>query len=221
MNSKPLLVIIGSGSGSGISLSVAKKFGTQGFQVILVSRTQESLKRSTKELHEQNIESYGIPADAADSESLKKAIKQIKSAYGIPDVLVYNVANIVSGDALSLTEQQLIDDFKVNTVGALTSVQQVTPEMIERKQGTLFFTGGTIALEPNPEYASLSIGKSAIRSLALSLADTLSPYGIYVGQVLIADHVKRGTYYDPDHIAEVFWDAYINKDQKEIIFKEA
>jgi short-subunit dehydrogenase len=131
------------------------------------------------------------------------------------------VANIVSGDALSLTEQQLIDDFKVNTVGALTSVQQVTPEMIERKQGTLFFTGGTIALEPNPEYASLSIGKSAIRSLALSLADTLSPYGIYVGQVLIADHVKRGTYYDPDHIAEVFWDAYINKDQKEIIFKEA
>jgi short-subunit dehydrogenase len=219
MNSKPLLVIIGSGSG--ISLSVAKKFGTQGFQVILVSRTQESLKRSTKELHEQNIESYGIPADAADSESLKKAIKQIKSAYGIPDVLVYNVANIVSGDALSLTEQQLIDDFKVNTVGALTSVQQVTPEMIERKQGTLFFTGGTIALEPNPEYASLSIGKSAIRSLALSLADTLSPYGIYVGQVLIADHVKRGTYYDPDHIAEVFWDAYINKDQKEIIFKEA
>ncbi|WP_028778595.1 SDR family NAD(P)-dependent oxidoreductase [Shimazuella kribbensis] len=219
MNNKPLLVIIGSGPG--IGLSVAKKFGTQGFQVILVSRTQESLERNTKELQEQNIESYGVSADAADSESLKKAIKQIKSAYGVPDVLVYNVANIVPGDALTLAEQQLIDDFKVNTVGALTSAQQVIPEMIERKQGTLFFTGGTIALDPNPEYASLSIGKSAIRSLALSLADTLSPYGIYVGQVLIADHVQRGTYYDPDHIADVFWDAYRNKDQKEIIFKEA
>ncbi|MCH5585798.1 hypothetical protein MK805_12680 [Shimazuella sp. AN120528] len=93
--------------------------------------------------------------------------------------------------------------------------------MIERKQGTLFFSGGTIALEPNPEYASISIGKSAVRSLALSLADTLFPYGIYVGQVLIADHVKRETYYDPDRIVDVFWDAYIKKDQKEIIFKES
>ncbi|SHE38438.1 short chain dehydrogenase [Seinonella peptonophila] len=219
MDNRPLLVIIGSGPG--ISLSIAKKFGTQGFRVVLVSRTQESLERNTKELHEQNIESYGVSANAADTDLLKKAMQQIKLSYGIPDVLVYNVANIVPGNALSLTEQQLLDDFKVNTVGALTSAQQVIPEMIERKQGTLFFTGGTISLEPNPEYASLSIGKSGIRSLALSLADTLSPYGIYVGQILIADHVKRGTYYDPDRIADVYWDAYINRNQKEIIFKES
>lgn len=135
-------------------------------------------------------------------------------------MLVYNAAHIVPGDPLSLTEQQLMEDFKVNTVGALTSAQQVVPDMIERRQGALFFTGGGIALTPNPLYASLSIGKAAIRSLALSMAETLSPYGIYVGQVLIADHVQPGTFYDPNRIADVYWELYHNKDQSEYLFRE-
>lgn len=46
--------------------------------------------------------------------------------------------------------------------------------------------------ERHPEYTSLSIGKAGIRSLALSLSDTLYPYGIYVGQVLVHGYVKRG-----------------------------
>lgn len=218
MSHHPLLVIVGAGPG--ISSSIARKFGKNGFRVALVSRTAQSLERSIEEFHQLQIESHGILADASEPESLKKAFNQIKSEHGTTDVLVYNAANIVPGDSISLSEQQLINDFRVNVVGALTSAQQVIPDMIERKQGTLFFTGGGIALAPNPLYASLSIGKAAIRSLALSLADTLSPYGIYVGQVLIADHVKKGTYYDPDRIADVYWDLFNQRDQKEFLFKE-
>ncbi|AFC28435.1 SDR family NAD(P)-dependent oxidoreductase [Paenibacillus mucilaginosus] len=218
MSHKPLLVIVGSGPG--VSASIAKKFGSNGFRVILISRTESSLQRSLESLRQLQIESHGITADASDPDSLKTAFKQIKDSFGTTDVLVYNAAHIVPGDPLSLTEQQLIEDFKVNTVGALTSAQQVIPDMVERKQGTLFFTGGSIALNPNPLYTSLSIGKAATRSLALSIAETVSPFGIYVGQVLIADHVKKGTYYDPDRIADVHWELYNKKDQREYLFRE-
>ncbi|MFC4101652.1 SDR family NAD(P)-dependent oxidoreductase [Paenibacillus xanthanilyticus] len=215
---KPLLVIVGSGPG--VSAGIAKKFGSNNFRVILIARTESSLQRNLESLRQLQIESYGITADASDPDSLKTAFTQIRGSFGATDVLVYNAANIVPGDPLSLTEQQLIEDFKVNTVGALTSAQQVIPDMVERKQGTLFFTGGGIALIPNPLYTSLSIGKAAIRSLALSLAETLSPYGIYVGQVLIADHVKKGTYYDPDRIADVYWELFNKKTQREYLFTE-
>ncbi|PYI51572.1 SDR family NAD(P)-dependent oxidoreductase [Paenibacillus flagellatus] len=218
MSHKPLLVIVGSGPG--VSAGIAKKFGSNGFRAVLISRTKPSLERSLEDLQQVHIEAHGISADASDPDSLKTAFKQIRNEYGVTDVMVYNAAHIVPGDPLSLSEQQLIEDFKVNTVGALTSAQQVIPDMVERKQGTLFFTGGGIALTPNPHYASLSIGKAGIRSLALSLAETLSPYGIYVGQVLIADHVKKGTYYDPDRIANVYWELYIKKDQREYLFRE-
>jgi len=218
MSQNPLLIIVGSGPG--VSAGIAKKFGSNGFRVILISRTESSLQLSLESLRQLHIESYGFTADASDSESLKTAFKQIKDSFGATDVLVYNAAHIVPGDPLSLTELQLIEDFKVNTVGALTSAQQVIPDMIERRQGTLFFTGGGIALVPNPLYTSLSVGKAAIRSLALSVAETLSPYGIYVSQVLIADHVKKGTYYDPDRIADVYWELYNKKDQREYLFRE-
>lgn len=218
MSRKPLLVIVGAGPG--VSAGVARKFGSNGFRVVLIARTERSLQRSLEDLRQVQIESYGITADASDPDSVKAAFAQIENLYGATDVLVYNAAHIAPGDALSLTEQQLIDDLKVNTVGALTSAQQVIPDMIERKQGTLFFTGGGIALNPNPLYASLSIGKAAVRSLALSLAETLEPHGIYVGQVLIADHVQQGTYYDPDRIADVYWELYNDRDRKEYLFKE-
>lgn len=218
MSHKPLLVIVGSGPG--VSASIAKKFGSNEFRAVLISRTKSTLERSLEDLRQAHIESHGISADAADPDSLKTAFKQIKNKFGVTDVLVYNAAHIVPGDPLSLTEQQLIEDFKVNTVGALISAQQVIPDMVERKQGTIFFTGGGIALTPNPLYTSLSIGKAGIRSLALSMAETLSPYGIYVGQVLIADHVKKGTYYDPDRIADVYWELYNKRNQKEYLFRE-
>ncbi|WP_248926228.1 SDR family NAD(P)-dependent oxidoreductase [Paenibacillus hamazuiensis] len=218
MSHKPLLVIVGSGPG--VSAGIAKKFGSNGFRVVLISRTEATLERSLEDLRQVHIESYGVTADASDPDSLKAAFNQIKNEYGATDVLVYNVAHIVPGDPLSLSEQQLIEDFKANTVGALTSAQQVIPDMVERRQGTLFFTGGAIALTPNPLYASLSIGKAAVRSLALSMAETLAPYGIYVGQVLIADQVVKGTYYDPDRIADVYWELFNKKDQGEYLFKE-
>lgn len=218
MSNKPLLVIVGAGPG--VSAGIARKFGSKGFRVVLLSRSEASLQHSLEELRQMNIESYGVTADASEPDSVKTAFTQIRNLYGAADVFVYNAAHIVPGDALSLTEQQLIDDLKVNTVGALTSAQQVIPDMVEMKRGALFFTGGGIALNPNPQYASLSIGKAAVRSLALSLAETLEPHGIYVGQVLIADHVQQGTYYDPDRIADVYWELYNNRDRKEYLYKE-
>ncbi|WP_420819415.1 SDR family NAD(P)-dependent oxidoreductase [Paenibacillus thalictri] len=219
MSVKPLLVIVGSGPG--VSSGITSKFGGNGFRIVLVARNAASLESRVKELHEQHIEAYGVPADASDSNSLKTAFSHIQSVYGTVDVLVYNAANIVPGDPLSLTERQLIDDFKVNTVGALTSAQQVIPEMIERKQGTLFFTGGTLALKPNPKYASLSVGKAALHSLAQSLTATLSPHGIYVGQVLIGGYVQKGSFYDPERIADIFWDLYTTQSQTEVVFEES
>ncbi|MEW9701353.1 SDR family NAD(P)-dependent oxidoreductase [Paenibacillus sp. SI8] len=219
MSQKPLIVIVGAGPG--VSAGVAKKFGANGFRVVNVSRTKESLDTFSKELNLQEIEAYGVEADAADPDSLRKAFEHIKSEYGVPEVLVYNAAKIAQGTSASLTDEQLLNDFKVNVAGALVSAQQVIPELIERKEGTLLFTGGGFALYPSSAYTSLSIGKAGVRALAFTLADELSPHGIYVGTVTIAGLVKPGTYYDPDRIADVYWDLYVNKNQTEVFYKEA
>ena len=56
----------------------------------------------------------------------------------------------------------------VNIGGALVAAQAVAPKMSERGLGTILLTGGGFALQPLPDYLSLSIGKAGIRALAMS-----------------------------------------------------
>ncbi len=216
--SKPLIVIVGAGPG--VSAGIARKFGSNDFKVILLARKRESLDLQIAALQNVNIEADGVTADASDSKSLIAAFDQIKSDYGVPDVLVYNAASNTVNNPSILNEQDLLNDFNVNVAGALTSSQQVIPEMIEREKGTILFTGGMLALNPVVSRTSAAISKAGLRNLTFTLADELSAHGITVGTVTIGGAVKPGTFYDPDLIAEAFWDLHINHDKKEIIYKE-
>ncbi len=216
--SKSLLVIVGAGPG--VSAGIARKFGNNGFKVILIARKKESLDLQIAELQQKNIEAHGVIADAAGPDSLKAAFKQIKSVYGIPDILIYNAgANTINNPSI-LEREDLFNDFKVNVAGALISAQQIIPEMMERGKGTILFTGGMLAINPVASRASASISKAGLRNLSFALAEELFPYGIHVGTVTIGGVVKKGTFFDPDLIAESYWNLYINKEEKETVYKQ-
>ncbi|MFC3747060.1 SDR family NAD(P)-dependent oxidoreductase [Paenibacillus sp. GCM10012306] len=214
--SKKLAVIVGAGPGVGNH--VAKKFGLNGFRVILISRSLNSLNTYVDALRSEGIEAYGITADAGCVESLEKAFDQIKQTYGVTDVLVYNAVTLVVGKPTTLTPETLLNNLSVDVAGALTSALQVIPDQRKRKEGTILFTGGSIALHPSPDYSSLSIGKAAMRNLALTLAAELAPEGIFVGTVTISGVVQAGTDFDPERIANVYWDLFEKRDQYEVIY---
>lgn len=216
MNKKIIVIV---GAGPGVSLGVARKFGSHGFKVILVARNEEALHELVRSLEAQNIEAHGISADAAEPVTLQKAFEVIKREYGIPEVLVYNAAVMKLGTASKLQEGELLDDLNVNVVGALSCALQVIPDFIERKSGTILYTGGGFALNPSSELASLSIGKAALRSLAYTLGEELEPQGIYVGTITITGAVAVNTNFDPDRIACAYWEMYEKKKDRELIYQ--
>ncbi len=128
--------------------------------------------------------------------------------FGPVDVLVYNAATWRDGPVLALTPEQLVEDFRVCAVSALVSARAVAPAMRARGQGTIIFTGGGFALFPSAVAPSLSIGKGAIRALALMLAAELAPSGVRVGTVTIMGVVAPGTKFDPDAIARRYLDIH-------------
>jgi len=72
-------------------------------------------------------------------------------------------------------------------------------------RGTILFTGGGLALEPEPGASSLAIGKAAIRNLAFSLYRELAPFHIHVATVTICGYVRDGTKFSPGSIADSFF----------------
>jgi len=193
------------GAGQGISQSVAARFGREGYIIALVARRQSALDEYAAELAAAGIEARGYAADAGDAASLKAAFAQIVDQHGAPEVLVYNAAAVHEGPPSAFDAEAVFADLRVNLGGAILSVGEVLPAMRQNRRGTILLTGGGLALRPSPAYASLAIGKAALRSYALSLSQELEAEGIHAATVTVAGFVQPGTYFDPAHIAEVYW----------------
>lgn len=210
------------GAGSGIGLSVAKRFAREGFSVALLARRADELEEHAAALRAEGADARGFPADAGDFDSLGGALTRIDQELGQPEVLVYNAAVLRRAAPTSLSGADLLSDFKVNVAGALVCAQHVAAGMRERKRGTILLTGGGLALSPHADFASLAVGKAGIRSLAGSLAGELEPAGIHVATVTICGFVKPGTHFDPDKIADVYYALHaqgLGQWEREIIYK--
>ena len=211
-----------AGMGRGVSLAVARRFGSEGFRVAMLARRAERLAELEKELKGAGVEARGYQADLGVEGLVRGAFQRIEAEMGRPSVLVYNASSGRAGRPTSLTERSLVSDFRINAVAPLWCVQEVLDGMMEAGGGTILLTGGGLALAPQADVASLSIGKAAIRSLAYSLAQELEPAGIHVASVTICGYVKEDTPFAPELIADEFWRLHMQKPggfEAETVFK--
>ena len=149
-------------------------------------------------------------ADAGDLAALHTALASIAHDIGPVEVLVYNAYRASYALPSTVRPENVVDDFRVNVVGALAAAQAVLPGMRRRGRGTVLFTGGGLALDPTGwlDACSLAIGKAGLRSLALTLNKELAPAGVHVGTVTIAGMIQPGTAFAPEKIVEAYWEMY-------------
>ncbi|WP_070043259.1 SDR family NAD(P)-dependent oxidoreductase [Robinsoniella peoriensis] len=214
---KKTIVVVGAGKGMGNH--IAEEFGKNDFRIVLMARNQTSLDVYAKELTEKGMETYGIAADASSTDSLTKAFEEVKTKFGGVDVLVYNTCILEGGKPTELSSTELMRHYQVDVASALHSVLQVLPEMRSKKNGTILFTGGGLALYPMPEFTCVSINKAALRALAITLNAELKDEGIFTGVVTIMGNIAPNTQYDPADIAKEYWKLYTERKDAEVVFK--
>jgi hypothetical protein len=71
----------------------------------------------------------------------------------------------------------------------------------------MIVTGGGFADHPIPALATISLGKAALRSSATMLGADLEPDGVRVAMLTIAGQIVAGAAFDPERIAECYWDV--------------
>lgn len=198
---------------------IAKEFAKNDFRVVLMARNQESIDSYIKEFEEEGTECYGFTADAADTASLTAAFAQVKNQFGVVDVLVYNAAILSAGFPTSLSSEDLMEHYQVDVASALHCAKLVLPEQEKAGEGIILFTGGGLAMYPMAEYTCVSMGKAALKALAITLNQELKDKGIFAGVVSIMGNVAPDTHYDPALIAKEYWRHYTERKDAEIIYK--
>ncbi len=204
----PLALVIGAGPG--IGLAVGRRFAREGFAVGLVIQQEAHRPPFEAALAQAGAPEWHIQvADAVDPNALKAALQRVTADHGgSPQVLVYNASQGAATPASALAPEALQHDFRVNVAAALESIQWALPAMRASRSGTILLTGGGLALSPQADQPSLSIGKAGLRTLALCLAEELTPAGIHVATLTIAGFVQPHTPFNADAIAEVFWEVH-------------
>jgi short-subunit dehydrogenase len=195
------------GAGPGLGLAVAHRFAVGGYRVTLVARSADGLRDIAARLADTGVEIGTIVVDASDPEGLRARMNELYRGNDAPGVIIYSAANGAPDQLLSSSVAHLQAAYAVDVIGAIVVAQVASAAMRAAGFGTMMVTGGGFADYPIPALATLSLGKAALRSAATMLAADLEPDGIRVATLTIAGQIVAGTAFDPDRIAERYWDV--------------
>ncbi len=202
---RPLCIVVGCGPGLGVAL--VRRFHRGGFRVAAMSRDERRCRELIAAVASPS-EVGAFAADAADPAGLRSALdKAARWGSANPEVVIYNAAAMVESRTSTLGPA-LFDDLKITVGGAVTLATFAAEAMKRAGRGTILLTGGGLSLEPHPAWTALGMGKAALRNYAIALHRELRESGVLVCIVTVCGIIKAGTDFDPDRIAEVYWQAH-------------
>lgn len=163
-----------TGGGTGLGAAIAKRFTSEGGDVVLMGRRSAPL--------EEVADTLGCTihaGDAADRDDVRKAIDLARSRFGHLDVLVANAGGHGIGDALSTDDAQWADALHTNLTTAFVCVREALPELIRRK-GSVVVVSSIAGLAAGPGVVGYVTTKHALVGLTRSIARDYSPRGIRI-----------------------------------------
>ena len=202
------------GAGPGLGAAVAKKFGSEGFSVALISRNHNKLEQLGSSLTAAGITARGYAADVRDRAALAGALEAAASELGPIEVL--NYSPVPSGDfmrpVLEMTVEDLTAAAEFSILGPVTAVQQVLPGMGELGRGTILLVNGSSAATPNANVAGVSIAFAGESAYGAMLHKALEPRNIHVGQLIIPGAIGGGDpLFAPEALAERLWTIHTQR----------
>ncbi len=215
-----IIVIVGFGPGT--ATAVAERFAAEGFSLALIARNEEHLAAGVAALSARGATAFGFPANAADPESIRTAIRNLRSQMGPVAVLHWNVyGGLDAGDLLTADAASVRAAFDATVVGLLAATAEALPDLKKSGSGAIFVSNGALGevsdemeeVAVNQHVMGLALSSAAKNKLVGLLAQRLKSDGIYVGEVVVHGTIKGtpsadGNSIDPALIAEEYWRLY-------------
>jgi NAD(P)-dependent dehydrogenase (short-subunit alcohol dehydrogenase family) len=231
MSVSPNRTIAIVGVGSSMSRSLALWLASVGWNIALVSRSENSLSKISDEVKaaQTSADAKVIyrTADAGNPDSLTAALDWCAQQLGGKlDVLNYNAAHVAESHITEVTPEMLELDLRVSALGTLVAGQWFTrnanTDHVPKGELPLFLvTGGILDKEPQVAFSSLSAAKAASQTLSRLFAQALPQASqIVVGMPLIKGRIadsETGGFtegYHPDSIIQKVFKPFFEDREK-------
>lgn len=186
----PICAIVGAGPR--IGNGIAQSFALAGHDIVLISRTASNTDGIAEQVRTKGVAAHQVVFDATDRAATLKGFAGIAQDVGLPDIVIYNPANMVMAPYSEVTPDDMDNSWPIMLYAAMNVVAATLPQMKQRGSGTLLFTGGGFGIDPSVTRAPHSIAKAAIRNYAHGLHLELKEQGIHAGTVTVHRPIEAG-----------------------------
>lgn len=204
-------IILVTGGGSGLGLSMTRRFAELGAQVAICGRSEERLKKASEDLSNSGLNIMTYPIDVRDYDRVGSMFDILEGEMGQVNCLVNNAA----GNFLSASEdlsprgfQAVID---IVLTGTFNCTQHFAKRLILGKQaGSVLNIVATYAYGGCAFVLPSACAKAGVLAMTRSLAFEWAGYGIRLNAIAPGSFPTKGAWSRLMPSAE-FEQKYLNK----------
>jgi NAD(P)-dependent dehydrogenase (short-subunit alcohol dehydrogenase family) len=197
-------VAVVTGASRGLGQTFARALARAGADLVITSRTLDSLKPCREEVESFGRRAVSLELDVRSEDSIRKMVTDAVKAYPRLDILVNNAGCNVRKRAVDVTwdDWNLILD--TNLRGAFFVAQSVAKQMIPHGRGRIINIGSLTSVTGSAGLGPYGASRGGIRQLTMSLADDWGPHGITVNCLApgwFKTDQNKVMYEDPEWVA--------------------
>lgn len=171
-------VVLVTGAGTGIGRSIAQRMADEGAHVMIVGRTESTLKETAS----YNERIVYLIADLESEAGIQAAVQTVSERYGRLDILVNNAgwAPVTPFAEMKIEEYDKV--FAIN-VRAVVMLTQAYLPMLKESKGNILNVTTTMTTNPIATMANYAASKSAVCTMTRAWAKELARDGVRVNSL--------------------------------------
>jgi short-subunit dehydrogenase len=170
-----------TGASTGIGREYAYLCAQDGYDVVLVARSEPKLQALAAEIHEHTgRQAYVFARDLSKPEAPTELFNDVVCTGIAVEVLINNAGFGLLGKFWELDAMEQMEMVQLN-MNALTMLARLfLPNMIAQKRGMILNVASTAAFQPGPLMAVYFATKAYVVSLSEALHNETRDYGVHV-----------------------------------------
>jgi NAD(P)-dependent dehydrogenase (short-subunit alcohol dehydrogenase family) len=173
-------VAIVTGASRGLGQYFARALANAGADLILTSRSRDSLQTFESEIKDLGRRAVSLELDVRDQASIERMAATAQHAFGHIEILVNNAGCNVRKPALDVTWEDWNLILDTNLRGSFFVAQAIARQMISKGYGRIINVGSVTSVAGCAGLGPYGASRGGVRQLTMSLADDWGKHGITV-----------------------------------------